>query len=66
MYISKRTGQWLLLIWQGLWAYDREVLCNKVFNIAINLKSDGCQYGLASMVYEFFDKKNSGVSKLCQ
>ena len=43
-----------------------EVLCDKVFNIAINLKSDGCQYGLASMVYEFFDKKNSGVSKLCQ
>ena len=42
-----------------------EVLCDKVFNIAINLKFDRCQYGLASMVYEFFDKKNSGVVKLC-
>ena len=29
----------------------------KVFNIAKNLKHDGYQRGLASMVYKLFDKK---------
>ena len=32
----------------------------KVFNIAKNLKYDGYQSGLASMVYNFFDNKTSG------
>ena len=32
-------------------------LRNKVFNIAKDPKYDGCQRGLASMVYNFFDKK---------
>ena len=36
-----------------------KVLCDKAFNIAKNLKYDGYQCGLASMVYKFFDKKAS-------
>ena len=36
-----------------------EVLRNKAFNIAKNLKYDGYQCGLASMVYKLFDKKTS-------
>ena len=32
-----------------------KVLRHKAFNIAENLKYDGCQRGLASMVYKFFD-----------
>ena len=35
-------------------------LCDKAFNIAKNPKYDGYQRGLASMVYNFFDKKTSG------
>ena len=35
-------------------------LNDKSFNIAKNLKYNGCQRGLASMVYTFFDKKTSG------
>ena len=34
-----------------------KVLREKAFNIAINLKYDGYQRGLTSMVYQFFDKK---------
>ena len=30
---------------------------NKAFNITKNLKYDGYESGLASMVYKFFDKK---------
>ena len=37
-----------------------EVLPDKAFNIAKNLKYDGYQRGLALMVYKFFDKKTSG------
>ena len=37
-----------------------KVLCEKGFNIAKNPKYDGYQRGLASMVYNFFDKKFSG------
>ena len=37
-----------------------KVLRDKAFNIAKNPKYDGYQRGLASMVYKFFDKKNSG------
>ena len=38
-------------------------LRGKAFNIAKNPKYDGCQRGLASVVYNFFDKKSmrSGV-----
>ena len=34
-----------------------KLLCNKAFNIAKNPKYDGYQRGLASMIYNFFDKK---------
>ena len=37
-----------------------EVLGDKAFNIAKNLKYDGHRCGLASIVYKFFDKKTSG------
>ena len=37
-----------------------KILRDKAFNIAKNLKYDGYQRGLASMVYKFFDKKSSG------
>ena len=37
-----------------------KILRNKAFNIAKNPKYDGYQKGLASMVYEFFDKKTAG------
>ena len=52
--------------WHGSWrfkdltrktAFDK-MLRDKVFNIAKNPKYDGCQRGLASMAYKFFDKKN--------
>ena len=36
------------------------VLRDKAFNIAKNSKYDGCQRGLATMVYKFFDKKTKG------
>ena len=35
-------------------------LRDKAFNIANNPKYDGYQRGLASMVYEIFDKKSKG------
>ena len=34
-----------------------KILHDKAFNIAKNLKCDGYQRGLASMVYKFFHKK---------
>ena len=37
-----------------------KILRDKAFNIAKNLKYDGYQKGLASMVHKFFDKKTSG------
>ena len=37
-----------------------KVLRDKAFNIAKNLKYDGYQRGLASIVYKFFDKKSAG------
>ena len=37
-----------------------KVLRDKVFNIAKNPKDDGYQRWLASMVYNFFDKKAKG------
>ena len=43
-----------------------KVLKNKALNIAKVPSYDGCQRGLASMVYKFFDKKtkDSGVTTL--
>ena len=35
-------------------------MCDKAFSIAKNPKYDGYQRVLASMVYKFFEKKNSG------
>ena len=37
-----------------------KILRDKAFNIAKNLKYNGYQRGLASMVYKCFDKKTSG------
>ena len=37
-----------------------KMLRNKEFNITKNTKHNGYQSGLASMVYNFFDKKASG------
>ena len=37
-----------------------KVLRNKAFKIARDQKYDGYQRGLASMVFEFFDKKSQG------
>ena len=37
-----------------------KILKNRAFNIAKYPKYDGYQRGLASMVYEFFDKKSAG------
>ena len=37
-----------------------KVLKDKYFKIASDLKYDGYQRGLASMVYKFFDKKSKG------
>ena len=46
-YLTKRTQ-------------SDKVLRDKAFKIATNPKYDGYQRGLASMVYNFFDKKSSG------
>ena len=37
-----------------------KILRDKAFNIAKNLKYNGYQRGLASMVYKCFDEKTSG------
>ena len=37
-----------------------KILRDKAFNSAKNPKYDGYQRGLASMVYNFFDKKSTG------
>ena len=41
-------------------AASDNVLRDKAFNITKNPKKDGCQRGLASMVYKSFDKKSKG------
>ena len=38
-----------------------KILRDKVFNVAKNLKYDGCQRGLASLVFKLFNKKVSGA-----
>ena len=40
--------------------FSDKILKDKAFNIVKNPKYDGCQRGLASMVYKFFDKKSKG------
>ena len=35
-----------------------KILCNKAYDIPKNLKYDGYQRDLTSMVYQFFDKKS--------
>ena len=40
-----------------------KVVRNKVFKIGSDSKYDGYQRGLASMVYNFFDKKSSSLNK---
>ena len=37
-----------------------KILRDKAFNIAKNPKYDGYRGGLASMIYNFFDKKSTG------
>ena len=41
-------------------AASNKILRDKAFNIAKNAKYDGYQRGLASTVYQFFDKKSAG------
>ena len=43
-----------------------KVLRDKAFKIASDQKYDGCQRGLASMVYKFFDKKLRGSGRSLQ
>ena len=38
-----------------------KILRDEAFNIAKNPKYDGYQRGLASIVYEFFDKKSAAT-----
>ena len=40
---------------------SEKVLRDKAFEIASNVKYDGYQRGLASMVYKFFDKNSRGA-----
>ena len=42
--------------------FGDKVLRDKAFNIAKNPKYDGYQWGLASMIYKFLEKKTSGSS----
>ena len=39
-----------------------KILIDKAFNIAKNPKYDGYQRGLASMFYNFFDKKSTSLT----
>ena len=39
------------------------MLRNKAFKIAIDQKYDGYQRGLASMIYNFFDKTSQGSGR---
>ena len=47
-------------------AFADKALCNKAFNIAKDPKHDGYQRALASVVYKFFDNKNTSKKKLAQ
>ena len=39
-----------------------KILRNKAFDFAKSLEYGGCQRGLASRIYNFFDKKTSGAT----
>ena len=41
---------------------SEKVLRDKAFNITKNIKYDGYQRGLASMIYKFFDKKSTSLA----
>ena len=43
--------------------FSEKFLRDKAFNIARNLKYDGYQRELASIVYKFFDKKSKGSGR---
>ena len=40
-----------------------KILCDETCNIDKNPKYDGCQRGLASVVYKFFDKKSALLAR---
>ena len=42
---------------------SNKVLKDKAFQIASYSKYDGCQRGLASMLYKFFDKQSVSINK---
>ena len=59
----------MFLAWYVLWQKKKDlakrtqpdkVLRDNAFKIASDPKYDGYQRGLASMVYQFFDRKSSG------
>ena len=58
----------MLSTWYGLGdfkdlkkrTFSDKILRDKAFEIAKNLKYDGYQRGLASMLYKLFDKKSEG------
>ena len=41
-------------------AASDKILPDKAFDVAKNPKNDVCKKSITSMVYKFFDKKNSG------
>ena len=41
-----------------------EVFYKKALNIATNRKYDGCKKGLASIAYNFVDKKSAATSEI--
>ena len=43
--------------------HSDKVLKYEAFKIARDRKGDGCQRGLASVVYKFFDKTSSSLNK---
>ena len=57
-------------IWYGLWRFQNlakkkkknsdKVIRDKAFNVANTPKYDEYQRGIASMVYNFFDRKSEG------
>ena len=52
-YLARRTA-------------SNNILTDTVFSTAKNPKYDGYQRGLASMIYNFFDKKSSGRGIKCR
>ena len=47
-----------------IWPMENQVLRDKAFKVANDLKYDRYQRGLASMVYKFFDKKSCVANEL--